>query len=187
MAVAAAGVVASGSRAALVGVVAVAATWALARRGGRRTRLAAALLVALAVAGFSVRLATDRDPLRYERVRIWAVAVRVAAAEFPLGCGPSGYADAAMAHNFPREGEFARFARLPDVAESDLLQLAATLGLPGVILLLRPGVERCSPRAEDRRPGVGRAGGRGGHLGVQLADVARADELTNQFVFLPLS
>ena len=136
MAVAAAGVVASGSRAALVGVVAVAATWALAGRVSRRTRVAAALLVTLAVVGFSVRLATDRDPLRYERIRIWAVAVRVAAAEFPLGCGPSGYADAAMAHNFPREGEFARFARLPDVAESDFLQLAATLGLPGVILLL---------------------------------------------------
>ena len=136
MAVAAGGVVASGSRAALMGIVAVAVAWALARRGDRRIRLAAAVLVMLAVAGFSVRLATDRDPLRYERIRIWAVALRVAAAEFPLGCGPSGYADAAVAHNFPREGEFARFARLPDLAESDLLQLTATLGLPGAVLLL---------------------------------------------------
>jgi tetratricopeptide (TPR) repeat protein len=136
MAVAVAGIVASGSRAAMVGIVVVAATSALARRGGRRMRFAAALLVVIALVGFTVRLATDRDPLRYERVRIWAVALRVAAAEFPLGCGPSGYADAAMAHNFPREGEFARFARLPDVAESDLLQLAATLGLPGMMLLV---------------------------------------------------
>jgi hypothetical protein len=136
MVVAAGGVVASGSRAALVGIVAVAVTWVLARRSDRRIRLAAAFLVMLAAAGFSVRLATDRDPLRYERVRIWAVALRVAASEFPLGCGPSGYADAAVAHNFPREGEFARFARLPDLAESDLLQLTAALGLPGTVLLV---------------------------------------------------
>jgi hypothetical protein len=82
--------------------------------------------------------------------------VRVAAAEFPLGCGPSGYADAAMAHNFPREGEFARLARLPDVAESDVLQLAATLGLPGVLLLagLAWSVAHRLPKADARAWGV---------------------------------
>ncbi|OFV81299.1 MAG: hypothetical protein A2Y78_13735 [Acidobacteria bacterium RBG_13_68_16] len=156
VAVAAAGVVASGSRAAMVGAVVMAATWALTRRGGRRMRLAAAILVVIAVAGLTVRFATDRDPLRYERVRIWAVALRVAAAEFPLGCGPGGYADAAMAHNFPRDGEFARFARLPDVAESDLLQLAASLGLPGVMLLagLAWSVARRLPKADARAWGV---------------------------------
>jgi len=156
MAVAGAGVVASGSRAALVGTVVLAVTWALARQGGRRMRRAAALLVVIAVAGLTVRLATDRDPLRYERARIWAVGLRVAAAEFPLGCGPSGYADAALAHNFPREGEFARFARLPDVAESDLLQLAATLGLAGVLLLagLAWSVARRVPKADARAWGV---------------------------------
>jgi hypothetical protein len=156
MAVAGAGVVASGSRAALVGAVALAAAWVVSRRVGRATRLAAAILVVIAVAGFGVRLATDRDPLRYERVRIWAVAVRVAAAEFPLGCGPGGYADAAMAHNFPRQGEFARFARLPDLAESDVLQLAATLGLPGVLLLagLAWSVVHRLPKSDARAWGV---------------------------------
>jgi tetratricopeptide (TPR) repeat protein len=134
MALAAGGVIASGSRAALAGVVAVAATWAIAR-ADRRLRLGAAVLVVVAVAGLGIRLATDRDPLRYERLRIWGVALRVVAAEAPLGTGPSGYADVAVAHNFPRDGEFARYARLPDVAESDLLQLVATLGLPGVILM----------------------------------------------------
>ncbi len=136
VAVATAGVVASGSRAALVGVVAVAATWALARRDQRGVRIATAAVVMLALVGLAIRLATDRDPLRYERVRIWGVALRVAAAEFPVGCGPGGYADAAIARNFPREGEFARFARLPDLAESDLLQVGATLGLPGAVLVL---------------------------------------------------
>jgi hypothetical protein len=156
MAVAGAGVVASGSRAALVGIVALAAAWVVSRRGGRATRLAAALLVAIAVVGLAARLATDRDPLRYERVRIWAVALRVAAAELPLGCGPGGYADAALAHNFPREGEFARFARLPDLAESDVLQLTATLGLPGVVLLagLAWSVVHRLPKADARAWGV---------------------------------
>jgi hypothetical protein len=116
MAVAGAGVVASGSRAALVGTVALAVAWALSRRGGRATRLAAAILVVIAVVGLAARLATDRDPLRYERVRIWAVALRVAAGGLPLGCGPGGYADAAMAHNFPRE-EFTH-RPLPDIAKA---------------------------------------------------------------------
>jgi len=156
MAVAGAGVVASGSRAAMVGAVVMAATWAVTHRGSRRMRLVAAILAVIAVAGLTVRLATDRDPLRYERIRIWAVALRVAAAEFPLGCAPGGYADAAMAHNFPRDGEFARFARLPDLAESDVLQLAATLGLPGVMLLagLAWSVARRLPKADARAWGV---------------------------------
>ena len=160
MAVAVAGVVASGSRAALVGLVAVAATWALARTGARKARLSAVALVVVAAAGLGVRLAADRDPLRYERVRIWAVALRVAAAEFPLGCGPGGYADVAVAHNFPRDGEFARYARLPDVAESDLLQLGATLGVPGLILLvgLAGSVARRVPANDGHAWGVLAAG-----------------------------
>lgn len=160
MAVASAGIAASGSRAALLGLIAVAVTWAIASRGDRRLRLAAALLVALALAGLSVRLVLDRDPLRYERVRIWAVAARVAAAEFPLGCGPSGYADVAVAHNFPRDGEFARYARLPDVAESDVLQLVATLGVPGVVLLAGLGwsVARRVPANDPYAWGVLAAG-----------------------------
>jgi len=142
---AAAGIAASGSRAGLVGVLAVAAAWALVGMGGRRRWAVVLPLVLLAVAGLGMRLATDRDPLRYERVRIWAVGLRTAAAELPLGGGPGGYEDAALPHNFPRDGEFARLARLPDVAESDFLQLAATLGLPGVVLLaaLVCSVVRC--------------------------------------------
>jgi hypothetical protein len=136
LAVTVGGIVASGSRAALAGVVAVAVAWGLTRRGVGWMRAVVAVLVIAGGLGLGVRLATDRDPLRYERVRIWAVALRVAAAEVPFGTGPTGFADAAVSHNFPRNGEFARFARLPDLAESDYLQLAATLGLPGVVLAL---------------------------------------------------
>jgi hypothetical protein len=150
------GIVASGSRAALIGVVAVVVVWGLALRGRRWVVLAAAVLAAVAVLGLVIRLATDRDPLRYERLRIWGVGVRTVAAEFPLGCGPSGYADAALPHNFPRNGEFARFARLPDVAESDVLELAATLGVVGVLLGagLVASVARFIPRRDARAWGV---------------------------------
>ena len=136
VAVTAAGVVASGSRGALLGAAAVALAWIVAVRGAARVRLAAGVLVVVAGFGLTVRLISDRDPLRWERVRIWAVALRVARAELPLGCGPGGYPDAAQAHNFPREGEYARFARIPDLAESDFFQAAATLGVPGALLLV---------------------------------------------------
>jgi hypothetical protein len=128
-----AGVLASGSRGALLAAVALAAVWALsgAPRGLRRIALA---LVALAVLGLSVRLVLDRDPLRFERIRIWAVAARTVVAELPWGSGPGGFRDAALAHNFPRVGEFAHYARTVGVAESDVLELAASLGLPGIVL-----------------------------------------------------
>jgi len=130
-----AGVIASGSRGALLGLVAVAAVWGVVARRRRAVLTAAAVVAGAGALGLTLRLATDRDPLRYERVHIWGVAVRVAAAELPLGCGPGGYADAALARNFPRNGEFARFARIPELAESDFLQAAASLGAPGIVLL----------------------------------------------------
>ncbi|MBZ5587294.1 MAG: O-antigen ligase family protein [Acidobacteriia bacterium] len=134
LAVGVAGILASGSRGALLGALAVAVVWGLKGRRNRGLAVGAGLVAAAGVLGLGIRLAVDRDPLRYERFRIWGVAFKVAAAELPLGCGPGGYGDVAIAHNFPRDGEFARFARLPDLAESDFLQAAASLGLPGVAL-----------------------------------------------------
>ncbi len=142
MALAAAGVAASGSRAALIGACLVAAAWGFAGRRRRALAVAAGAVAAAAALGLAARLALDRDPLRYERLRIWGVVARVAVAEFPFGCGPGGYADAALAHNFPRDGEFARYARLPDLPESDLLAV--------------PAVAR-DPRAPCWRPGCSRA------------------------------
>lgn len=128
-----AGVVASGSRAAMLGATAVALAWGWSR-AGRLTRIAAVVLAGVALAGLAGRLLSDTDPLRWERIRIWRVAIRTVLAETPWGAGPAGFADAALPHNFPREGELARFYREPSLAESDLLQLAASLGLPGVVL-----------------------------------------------------
>jgi len=128
-----AGTVASASRSAMLAAAVVGAVWAVSA-AHRALRLAVALLAGVAALGLGWRLATDRDPLRFERARIWLVALRTAAAEMPLGCGPSGYADAAMPHNFAREGDLARYYRLPSLAESDPLELAASLGVPGLVL-----------------------------------------------------
>ena len=128
-----AGIVTSGSRAGMLAAIAVAAIWVLATTG-RPGRIALAGVMVLAGAGLAVRLATDRDPLRFERLRIWVVAWRTAVAELPLGSGPAGFADAAIPHNFPRAGELARYHRLPTLAESDALEAFATLGIPGLLL-----------------------------------------------------
>jgi len=127
------GVVASGSRGVLLALIASCATWALlaASRQQRRWALGGGAVVAIIL---GLGMARERDPLRWERARLWAVAARTVLAELPIGCGPGGYGDAALPHNFARDGEFARHHRLPGVAESDVLQLAATLGLPGLLL-----------------------------------------------------
>jgi hypothetical protein len=128
-----AGVVVSTSRAGLLAAVAVGLVWAVS--GARRElRVVVALVVCAAALGLAWRFATDRDPLRFERIRIWLVAVRTAVAELPAGCGPAGFEDAAIPHNFARAGELARYARVPSLAESDALELLATLGVPGLVL-----------------------------------------------------
>jgi tetratricopeptide (TPR) repeat protein len=151
---AAAGIVASGSRAALLGACTLAVIWGLAGRT-RRWRVLGAALALVGVGGLTLRLLVDRDPLRFERLRIWGVAAKTIAAELPLGCGPGGYADAAAPHNFPLEG-YARYARTPDLAESDLLEALATLGLPGAVLLLGliASVASRLPRRDGRGWGV---------------------------------
>jgi len=124
------GVLAAASRAASLAVLVAAGVVAGRHRRLRRPLLVVALV---AVGGLAWRLATDRDPLRFERLRIWRTASQVALAYAPWGTGPGGFPDAVLGFNFPRDGEFARFARIPSLAENDWLHLAATLGLPGVL------------------------------------------------------
>lgn len=132
--VAAAGVLASGSRGALIGLAVAAVAWVVAGPSRRWLRWGAVAAMVVAAAGLVWRLAGDSDPLRYGRLRLWLIAARTIEAELPWGAGPGGYADAALAWNVPREHDLARFGRIPSLAESDALQLAATLGLPGLLL-----------------------------------------------------
>lgn len=132
MAVLLAGVAASGSRAGLVALLVVLGVRLIAGTSRNWTRLAM-VAAAVALVGLVVRLAVDRDPLRFERLKIWGVAVRTIATELPFGAGPGGYRDAAIGHNFPRHEGFARYHRIPALAENDGLQVASSLGLPGII------------------------------------------------------
>lgn len=127
-----AGVVASASRAAMLSVMILFVFW-LGLRWRRPWRALLALGVVLAGLAFFSRMAFDPDPLRFERVRIWKTALKTAWDFAPWGTGPGGFGDAVLPRNFPREGEFARFHRIPDLAESDLLQLVASLGFPGLL------------------------------------------------------
>lgn len=144
-----AGVVASGSRAAAAAVLVFGIYAALAKKHSRRLGLVSLLTLGAALA-LGIRLLTDRDPLRFERLRIWRAAFQVARAYLPWGTGPGGFADAVLAFNFPRDGEFAHFARIPALAENDLLGAAATLGLPGLALALGLGLSLCFQARKDR-------------------------------------
>ncbi|MGC8915464.1 MAG: tetratricopeptide repeat protein [Thermoanaerobaculum sp.] len=146
-----AGVLASASRAAFLAVAALAA-FLVFFHSSRKVKLAMVLGLLLAGFGLSWRLLTDPDPLRFERLRIWKAAMATALAYAPWGTGPGGFGDAVLAYNFPREGEFARFHRIPDLAENDLLQLAASLGVPG--LVLAGGLVGSLARALRRRRGA---------------------------------
>lgn len=128
-----AGVLAAEGRAAMLAVVVLCVFW-LGLRLHRRWK--ALLLLGAIVAALSLvwRMAFDPDPLRFERLRIWKTALKTAWDFAPWGTGPGGFGEAVLARNFPREGEFARFHRIPSLAESDLLQLAASLGVPGLVL-----------------------------------------------------
>lgn len=144
-----AGVVASGSRAAALAVL-ILGFYAFFVRRQLPGLGVVSLFVLVGAGALSIRLLTDQDPLRFERVRIWRTALQVARAYFPWGAGPGSFADAALAFNFPRDGEFARFARFPGIAENDLLQVAACLGLPGVLLALGLGLRLCLQASKDR-------------------------------------
>ncbi|MEW5877449.1 MAG: O-antigen ligase family protein [Acidobacteriota bacterium] len=128
-----AGPLAAESRAAMLAVAVLCFCW-LGFRLDRRWKALLLLGAVVAALGLGWRMAFDPDPLRFERLRIWKTALKTAWDFAPWGTGPGGFGEAVLARNFPREGEFARFHRIPDLAESDLLQLAASLGVPGLVL-----------------------------------------------------
>jgi O-antigen ligase/Flp pilus assembly protein TadD len=158
--------VASGARAAWVGIAVAAALVVLARRPHimrSRATLAAgiggvAVLVALAfVTGVASRVPdalTERDGGARGRLDEWRVAARVVAGHPVIGTGPEGYRIA-----FGRAVD-ARYEQrhgrdpLPDRAHDALLDVAATTGLPGLVAyaVLLAGVGRFLWRALRTAP-----------------------------------
>ncbi|HZN14287.1 MAG TPA: O-antigen ligase family protein [Acidimicrobiales bacterium] len=140
--------VASGARAAWVGVLVAAVIAAVLRRAvNRRVMVGAAAIALIAVGGafaFGVAgrvpaLFTDRDGGVHGRLDEWRVATRVVLARPLTGVGPEGYRIAFARHVDDRYE--ARHGRdpLPDRAHDAFLDVAATTGLLGLaayVLLL---------------------------------------------------
>lgn len=134
--------IASGARAAWLGAGIAAGSVAIARRIRFRRTHAAVLLaivaVALAtgVAGRVTSVASDDRGGARGRLDEWRVATRVIADRPWIGTGPEGYRIAFGASvDDAYEQEHGRNP-LPDRAHSAPLDIAATLGVPGLVLLL---------------------------------------------------
>src|SRR5262249_56032338 len=111
------GVFVTGSRGAALGLsagvaVLVASLWPSLVLRARRTVLAAAVFVVLAVtAGAVVRFRSDDDPYRFYRLRIWAASAHALAASPWSGTGPGQFAAASADLNFPPDAAPPRFHR----------------------------------------------------------------------------
>ena len=136
-----AALVATGSRGSFVGLAA--GLLVIARLGFRawparfrRGALGLGLLViAVAGLGLAVRL-REGDPFRWQRVRIWAASLSIAADRPWSGTGPRQFADVARAYQFPDGDGPLRYDRGFRSTHSDWLRVPCELGLAGTTALL---------------------------------------------------
>lgn len=111
----------------------------LGLRFGRRG-LGVLLLVALPMAfllpnPFHDRLKTEHmaNPVSYARWQIWQSSVREMG-EFPLGIGLGLYQYEFPRHNFPVEGQIARYGKIAQTAHNEFLQMGVELGVAGLLV-----------------------------------------------------
>jgi tetratricopeptide (TPR) repeat protein len=161
--VAAGGAWLTGSRGALVALVA-GASYLAARRWGElsppsRAAAVGVALVALVAVGWRIgaRLG-EPDPYRYHRLQIWHASVR-ALLEAPLtGTGPRQFGVAAQNLNFPDGAGPLRYDRSFTSTHSDLLRPFCELGWPGGLAAV--GAAAIAARELARRRRDGRLGAR---------------------------
>lgn len=173
--------IASGTRAAWVGVAAAAVVLVVIRRPTRRVLLAGAALAVLALAMSAPRLddVVQRANGATSRLDEWAVAGRVIGDHPVLGVGPEGYRIAAIgAVDAAYERTYGRDRVLPDRAHSGPLDVAATGGLlaAGLYLFLVSGMVVIAWRAVRRGSAV--------TVGLALAVIAYA---VQQLLLFPLA
>jgi O-antigen ligase len=172
--------IASGARAAWVGVLVAGIVFVVVRRPGRRALGALAICVVAAV-GMAVAfgvggrvgaLASQRDGGMRGRLDEWRVAARVVRAHPVLGVGPEGYRIAfAKAVDTRYERAHGRDP-LPDRAHSAVLDIAATTGLLGLAAYVAILVT------------IGRRVARAGNIGIALGLLAY---LVQSLFLFPLS
>lgn len=146
-AVLAAGVAATGSRAALLAVLASAVVLAARDRGLRLPPVVAAA-VALAGVAVAVRLAVEPDPLAWHRAAIWSQLANLVADRPLLGAGPGNLADATGPYRLPHPERPVLHEHAIGSAESTVVAVAAVLGLVGAVLAV---VAAWAVRGEVRR------------------------------------
>lgn len=174
-----AGVVSTGSRGALVALVAGIAVLVVLRWKESTPRARLAIVVAgtlaLLVAGSVVaaRLA-DADPYHWERIRIWRASIQAAVDDPWLGTGPGQFPAAAPNLNFAQEEDLLRFGRSFRSPHSDLVRLPAEFGWPAAVAAL---AAVALAAVEIRR-----RGGRAGAIAALAALGAQAlfDDLTTR-------
>jgi len=128
-----AGVVATGSRAALLAVLASAVVLVL--RGARRRLLAVvATAVALAGGAVAVRLAVEPDPLAWHRPAIWGQLAALVADRPLFGTGPGNLADATGPYRLPHPERPVLHEHAIGSAESTVVAVPAALGVAGAVL-----------------------------------------------------
>jgi O-antigen ligase len=140
----AAGLLATGSRSALVAaaVVVVALMVGAARLNlCRGRRLAAAVVVSLLLGGVAggtlwARFADGSDIYRYDRLRIWPQVLQMSMDAPLAGIGPGQFSYRAGAYNFPRREEVVHYGRAFHTPHSTPLLVLAEIGVPGALAIL---------------------------------------------------
>ncbi len=133
------GVFVTGSRGAVLGLLAgavalVAGSWNGVSARARRGLVAASAVIVLgAGAGVAVRFRSDDDPYRFHRTRIWAASFRAASISPLFGSGPGQFAAAAPNLNFPLDDAPLRFERAFRTPHSDVLRAVCEFGFPAAL------------------------------------------------------
>ncbi|HNW43322.1 MAG TPA: O-antigen ligase family protein [Elusimicrobiales bacterium] len=153
----AAGLLAAGSRGALLAaVVSAAAALALARRGRTLAVLGFAALAAFVLLPGSFWSAVLKfgDARAFERPQLWAAALKAASQHPFFGAGPGLFERAFEFVKFPFFDGISYYGHSTAHAHSELLNLAAEAGFPAALLFaaafaggIRAGIKRSLPLA----------------------------------------
>ena len=111
------------------------------------------------------RFATVHDPYRWDRIRLWDVALKVARSNWAVGVGPGVYPYVTAPFDFPSRAGPVRFGKTVEATHSDYLRIPAETGIMGTLAFfaLALGLGRVTYRAV-RRGGAAEAA-----LGAGLA------------------
>lgn len=149
------------SRGALLALIAGGAVYFALRRRAMAPRVQTAAVVAsLGVLACTVtlivyRFAVSHDPYRWDRLRLWSVALRVAREHPLLGVGPGVFTYVTAPFDLARANWPVRFAKHVEATHSDYLRILAETGVLGAaaaLVLLALLVARAWPALRRRGP-----------------------------------